>query len=73
MNEKWTWIVVLERLMDFKIIGKSPYNAQDMITTRGFMGQAEFERGKFNEPPQPPAPVVEKVKEVIKEDPNAKK
>ncbi len=25
-NEKWTWIVSLERLMDFKYAGKSPYN-----------------------------------------------
>jgi|JI10StandDraft_1071094.scaffolds.fasta_scaffold794091_2 hypothetical protein len=49
-NEKWTWLVSLERLMDFKYAGKSPYNNAEMIKTKGFMGQREFERGKFDEP-----------------------
>jgi len=41
-NEKWTWMVSLERLMDFKIAGKSPYNNAEFIRTKGFMSQAEF-------------------------------
>ena len=49
-NEKWTWLVSLERVMDFKYAGKSPYNNAEWIKTKGFMGQREFERGKFDEP-----------------------
>ena len=45
MNEKWSWIVTFERLMDFKNNGKSPYNGQEEIITRGFMSQKEFESG----------------------------
>jgi hypothetical protein len=41
-NEKWTWLVSIERLMDFKYTGKSPYNNEDFIRSKGFMGQAEF-------------------------------
>jgi len=41
-NEKWTWLVSIERLMDFKYAGKSPYNNEDFIRSKGFMGQAEF-------------------------------
>lgn len=25
-DEKWSWMVSLERLMDFKVIGKTLYN-----------------------------------------------
>lgn len=49
-NEKWTWLVSLERVMDFKYAGKSPYNNAEWIKTKGFMSQLEFERGKFDEP-----------------------
>ena len=58
--------------MDFKYAGKSPYNNAQWIRTKGFMGQRQFERGKFDEPEfeqpkQPEKPKVqEKPKEVIK-------
>ena len=39
LNEKWVWIVIFERVMDFRANGKSPYNSEEMITSRGFMGQ----------------------------------
>lgn len=63
-NEKWSWIVSLERLMDFKYTGKSPYNNIEWISTRGFMSQGEFERGKFDErveakPKEPEKPKIE--------------
>lgn len=62
-NEKWSWIVSLERLMDFKYTGKSPYNNIEWISTRGFMSQGEFERGKFDDrveakPKEPEKPKV---------------
>jgi hypothetical protein len=41
--EKWTWIVTIERLMDMKVLGKSQYNSQEWITTKGFPSQAEFQ------------------------------
>ena len=53
VNEKWVWLVALERTMDYKEHGNSGYNSLEMVQTRGFMGQAELARGKFNEPPQP--------------------
>lgn len=49
-NEKWSWLVSIERLMDFKYAGKSPYNNSEWIKTKGFMSQGEFERGKFDDP-----------------------
>jgi len=55
-NEKWSWMVTIERLMDFKYTGKSPYNCIDWIATRGFMSQGEFERGKFDERVDPTKP-----------------
>lgn len=38
-NEKWTWLVSLERLMDYKYAGKSPYNNVEWIKAKGFMSQ----------------------------------
>lgn len=29
LNEKWSWIVTFERLMDVKVVGKSPYNGPE--------------------------------------------
>lgn len=55
-NEKWSWMVTIERLMDFKYTGKSPYNNIDWITTRGFMSLGEFERGRFDERVDPTKP-----------------
>jgi hypothetical protein len=43
-EEKWSWMVTLERLMDFKVLGKSKYNCEEWIRTRGFRGQLEFEQ-----------------------------
>ena len=34
--DKWNWVVVLERLMDFKANGKTPYNCYDAIFNQGF-------------------------------------
>ena len=47
-NEKWSWMVSLERVMDFKYAGKSGYNSAEFIQTKGFMGQLEFETGKYD-------------------------
>ena len=44
-NEKWSWLVSLERLMDFKYVGASNYNNIDWIKTRGFDSQIDFENG----------------------------
>ena len=44
-NEKWTWLVSLERLMDYKYVGASTYNNVDYIRTRGFESQVQFENG----------------------------
>lgn len=41
--EKWTWLVTLERLMDVKLIGRTHYNCQEWIATRGFPSQVEFQ------------------------------
>ena len=38
-NEKWSWIVTLERLFDFKEKGASSYNNIDQIRTEGFASQ----------------------------------
>ena len=52
--EKWSWIVTLERLMDYKYVGASSYNNVDMIKTKGFDSQTDFENGgkveKVNKP-----------------------
>jgi hypothetical protein len=40
--EKWTWLVSLERLMDVKVAGKSHYNCQEWIASRGFPSVTEF-------------------------------
>ncbi len=44
-HEKWSWIVTLERLMDYKYVGPSNYNTIDYIKTRGFESQLEWENG----------------------------
>jgi hypothetical protein len=41
-NEKWSWIVTLERLMDYKYVGSSTYNNIEFVKTRGFMSQVDF-------------------------------
>lgn len=38
-NEKWSWLVSLERLMDYKYVGSSNYNNADWIKTKGFDSQ----------------------------------
>lgn len=55
--------------MDFKYAGKSPYNNAEWIRTKGFMGQREFEKGKFDEPEfeQPKEPEKPKEVEKVKE------
>lgn len=59
-NEKWSWIVTLERLMDFKYIGSTEYNNLDCVKTRGFDSQIEFEKGgfKLESPPVEPKPTL---------------
>jgi len=59
-NDKWSWIVSIERLLDFKYSGKSPYNSLEEIKTKGFVSQEEYERGTIIKP------VIEKPKEVVK-------
>lgn len=34
--EKWSWIVALERLMDYRNNGKSTYNDAEAIRYKGF-------------------------------------
>lgn len=41
-EEKWSWIVTLERLFDFKEKGASQYNNIDMVKSQGFESQNEF-------------------------------
>lgn len=38
-HEKWSWIVSLERLLDYKCVGATPYNNVDYIKTKGFESQ----------------------------------
>lgn len=35
-EEKWSWMVTMERLFDFKEKGASIYNNMDMIRSQGF-------------------------------------
>ena len=44
-NEKWSWLLTLERLMDFNFAGASFYNQFDWVTTKGLDSQLDFERG----------------------------
>lgn len=39
ITEKWSWIVTLERIMDFRERGTSNYNSMDKIKTMGFESQ----------------------------------
>ena len=41
--EKWTWLVTLERLMDVKLTGRTHYNCQEWIATKGFPSQIQFQ------------------------------
>ncbi len=41
-EEKWSWIVTLERLMDFKMQGPSHYNSEEAIVGQGFKSQQEY-------------------------------
>lgn len=43
--EKWSWIVSLERLMDYKYVGATNYNNMEWVKTKGFESQLEFENG----------------------------
>ena len=58
LNEKWSWIVTFERLMDFKVQGKSPYNSMEEVTNRGFPSQKEYETGGIFAAPAPAAKVA---------------
>lgn len=60
-NEKWSWLVTLERLMDYKYVGTSNYNNADWIKTKGFESQVEFETGKSKSGPSS-VPELEKQK-----------
>lgn len=42
-HEKWSWIVTLQRLMDYKYVGSSNYNNADWIKTKGIESQIEYE------------------------------
>lgn len=35
-TEKWSWIVALERVMDYRNYGKSSYNDADAVRNKGF-------------------------------------
>lgn len=63
-NEKWSWIVSFERLMDYKYTGTSNYNNADWIRTKGFDSQIDFQTGKTK---------VEVVQEKQKSSEEAKK
>ena len=54
LPEKWSWIVTLERLMDFKYTGKTQHNNLEFVKAKGFMSQFEYEKGKFDEVPPIP-------------------
>lgn len=62
--EKWSWIVAIERLMDYRNNGRSAYNDLDSIKTKGF----DPVGGATTSPPSPTKPPVKEVaKEVVKE------
>ena len=61
-NEKWSWLVSLERLMDYKYVGASTYNNVDMIRTKGFDSQIDFENGGKVEKHNAPEVAVDKKK-----------
>lgn len=42
-HEKWSWIVTLQRLMDYKYVGSSNYNNADWVKTKGIESQIEYE------------------------------
>jgi hypothetical protein len=62
-QEKWSWIVALERLIDYRNNGKSAYNDADAIKHKGFDPVNILSGGS---PPSPPKP-INVVKEVVKE------
>ena len=33
--EKWSWIAIIERLMNFRVVGESSYNKFEWITSKG--------------------------------------
>jgi hypothetical protein len=39
ISEKWSWMVTIERLMDFKLAGNSIYNSEEWIKVKGFSSQ----------------------------------
>ena len=45
VNEKWSWLVTLERLMDYKVVGSTFYNNFDWIKAKGFDSQIDYENG----------------------------
>ena len=64
-NEKWSWLVSIERMMDFKMHGATFYNNLDWVKTKGFDSQIDFENGgKIN--PVLPTSSKEKNEEQLK-------
>jgi len=59
--EKWSWIVALERLMDYRNNGKSVYNDSDGIKHKGFDPVVQ---SAVVAPPSPTKPTTEVKKEV---------
>ena len=49
ISEKWSWMVTIERLMDFKISGNSIYNSEEWIKVKGFSSQVEYGNKKHLE------------------------
>lgn len=38
-NQKWSWIVSLQRQLDLKSNGASPYNNAEFVKSKGFLSQ----------------------------------
>ena len=45
-EEKWSWIVVLERLLDYRVNGATNYNNLTFIKTMGFKSLTQFTSAK---------------------------
>ena len=45
-EEKWSWMVVLERLLDYRVNGATNYNNLTFIKTMGFKSLTQFTSAK---------------------------
>lgn len=48
-SQKWSWMVTIQRLIDFKISGNSIYNSEEWIKVKGFSSQVQYANKKHLE------------------------